>query len=79
MRPKILTRAPTGGADIRPRRFFVDSEKTAAHSSAKFGIHMTIPSSFLHSTYVQVVTFYLEWSRHQFSLKPDLTSPFLQL
>ena len=36
-----------GGADIRPpRRFFVDSGKTAARSAAKFG--MTISSSFLH-------------------------------
>ena len=42
-----LTRAPTGGGGYPPpRRFFVDSGKTAARSAAKFG--MTIPSSFLH-------------------------------
>ena len=41
-----LTRAPTGGGYPPPRRFFVDSGKTAARSAAKFG--MPIPSSFLH-------------------------------
>ena len=44
---KPLTRAPTGGAVIRPPpRFIVKSEKTAARSAAKFG--MTIFSLILH-------------------------------
>ena len=42
----FLTRAPTGGADIRPGRFFVDNGKTVTRSAAKVG--MTIPPSFLH-------------------------------
>ena len=40
------TTSRTAGRISAPRRFFVDSGKTATRSAAKFC--MTIPSSFLH-------------------------------
>ena len=46
---RCLTRAPTGGADVRPPpEVFPDSVKTAARSTAKFG--MTISTFIAHIT-----------------------------
>ena len=69
----LTSRTPTGGgSDICPPWvFFSDSVKTAARSSAKFG--MTIPTFIAHITRPNIWTPYMLRSGHRVTLS-DLTS-----